>query len=347
MSGQPGFHRKAALFDLKSETDALADFHQEWTGSTVGVVYGPKSLEDRLYLERSPRSQLGFTALMETLSSLGFHAIQVDPTAGSFESDVRRPDLLFLNLHGEFGEDGRLQGLLDYLGRPYTGSGVLASALCLDKVMFKRVISSADILTPSYATTEGEPPVTGINAVPLNALRFPGIAKPISGGSSIGIRLIRDRAAADWLLHENDSEYGTMFIEEFIEGRPLTVGVIEFEHSIIATPPVEVVHAAQFYDEETKLDENAKGLARYLMPTLPAESDEQIRATALKMHSLLGCAGYSRADFILAEDGTVYALEVNTSPGVAYNSNFPAGTQALGLSYEQTILAMLRSCLWK
>jgi D-alanine-D-alanine ligase len=344
MSGPPGYRRKLAPFDLRSELDVLAEFHREWKGSTIGVVYGPRSHEDRLYLERSPRSQLGFTALMETLSSLGFRAVQIDPTADSFTTDLQSPDLLFLNLHGEFGEDGRIQGLLDYLGKSYTGSGVLASALCLDKVMFKRVISSVNIVTPEYATFDNNFPPEEIN---LDKLQFPVIAKPVSGGSSIGISLIRERSAADMLLRNGHTIYGAMLVEEFVTGQPLTIGILELEHSVVTTPPIEVVHAAEFYDATTKLDESSDGLVKYAVPELPKDLEKKIRSTAIRLHSLLGCRGYSRADFILAEDETVYALEVNTSPGVAYQSNFPAGTQALGLSYEQTVLAMLRSCLWR
>src|SRR5712691_7744617 len=124
---------KSRAFDYAAETLVLDTFHREWSGSQVGVVYGPRSCEDRVYLERAPRNQLGFTAIMEALQGLGFRTVQVDPTTGSLIADLLRPDLLFLNVHGEFGEDGRLQGLLDYLGKSYTGSGVLASAVCANK----------------------------------------------------------------------------------------------------------------------------------------------------------------------------------------------------------------------
>ena len=296
---------KTAPFDLEAEIAVLRDFREEYVGTSVGVVYGPKSEEDRYYLERAPRSQLGVTALLEALTSLGFRAVQIDPTALSFITDLHDSELLFLNLHGEFGEDGRVQGLLDYLGRQYTGSGVLASALCLDKVMFKRVISSVRIPTPRFVTL-----TSGSEAEALSELAFPVIVKPVTGGSSLGTHLLWDQAAAREFFVSERTGRGPLFAEEFISGRSVTVGVLELDRSIVAAPPVEVVCDAEFYDATTKLDEHSKGLAQYRVTSLPAAVDEVLRSTALRIHSLVGCRGFSRVDFVLGNDSTVYTLEV-------------------------------------
>lgn len=338
---------KSDSFDPAIELAVLDKFHRATRGQRVGVVYGPVSGEDRLYIERSPR-QIGYTAIMESLDRLGYDSFKVDPTRSSFPDDLKTSDMLFLNIHGEFGEDGRLQGLLDYLGLRYTGSGVLSSAIGLNKVMFKRIIGAAGVLTPPYSKSLGIPVDLEINETVLSEMTFPLIAKPICGGSSIGTVLLRDLAAAESLFSDREAveRYGPFFVERFIEGVPLTVGVLELETCVVAAPPIEAKFDAEFYDEETKLDEHGEGLVKYSIRSMPATTEGALRRTALRIHRLIGCRGFSRVDFLLASDDKCYALEINTLPGMAYGSNFPAGTFALGLTYDQTILAMLRSCLW-
>jgi D-alanine-D-alanine ligase len=337
---------KGAAFNLDLELSVLEEFHARISGRTVGVVYGALSKEDRLYLERAPR-HVGFHAIMESLERLGLHPFQADPTAPSFLDDLGRADFLFLNVHGEYGEDGRLQGLLDFLGRPYTGSGVLPSAIALNKVVFKRVVKSAGILTPSDAIDI--PPGRELDERAVATAHYPMIAKPVSGGSSIGIRLLPERTAAEEFLSDAEflAEHGPFFFERFIRGLSLTVGVLELERSLVATPPIEARFGAAFYDERMKLDEQDEGLVTYRVCSLPAATESKLRETAIQVHQILGCTGFSRVDFLLGDSaGECYALEVNTIPGMASDSNFPAGTAALGLSYDQTMLAMLRSCMW-
>lgn len=338
---------KSTVLDLDVELPLLDEFHRSARGKKVGVVYGPVSREDRLYLERAPL-RIGRTAIMESLARLGFASFRVDPMTPRFLDDLKCADFLFLNIHGEYGEDGRLQGFLDYLGLRYTGPGVLPSAIGLNKIMFKRVIGAAGILNPPYARSVTEPDDYEINESSLTDLTFPVIAKPVSGGSSIGIRLLPDLAAAESFLSDRETfaRYGPSFVEQFIEGTPLTVGVLELETCVVATPPIEVKFDTEFYDEGTKLDEHEKGLVEYNVRSVPDATDTALRKTALKVHRLLGCTGFSRIDFLMAPDATCYVLEINTLPGMAYESNFPRGTSALGLTFDQTILAMLRSCLW-
>jgi D-alanine-D-alanine ligase len=304
------------------------------------VVYGPKSLEDRYYLEHAPKEQLGVTALVETLRSLDFLVTQIDPTSETFLAELRAPDLLFLNVHGEYGEDGRIQGLLDYLERPYTGSGVLASALCLNKVIFKYVMISSGIPTPRFALLTGHQSVRQ-----LARAGYPLMVKPVTGGSSLGARLLKDGSSVEaWLAGDHRGQEDE-FAETFIAGRSLTVGVLELNRAMVAAPPLEVVCDADFYDADTKLDEHAKGLIEYRVPNLSPEADKGLRATAVRIHKLTRCRGFSRVDFVLGEDGVPYVLEANTAPGMAYQSNFPVAMGMLGLTYEMTVLAMLRSCL--
>lgn len=333
--------------DVDKEKAKLKEFCESNLDKRIGIVYGPKSLEDRYYLEHSPPDQLGFTALLDSLESLGFATIQVDPTSSTFLKDIDASDWLLLNMHGEYGEDGRLQGLLDYLGKPYSGSGVLASALGMHKVMFKRTLLGAGIPTPRFVCLE-PPSHSRETSLASREIPIPGIMKPVSGGSSIGITVVHsisevERFDIGLLIHK----FGQFFVEEFISGRSLTVGVLELDDGAVTTPVIEIQADAEFYDAETKLDKQAEGLVTYALPTaLGPELECAIRSTALAVHEMLGCSGFSRVDFILTPEKTALVLEINTTPGMSRQGNFATGCAALGLSYDETVLAVLRSCSW-
>ena len=179
-------------------------------------------------------------------------------------------------------------------------------------------------------------------------LRAPWIVKPISGGSSIGTRLIEnEEQVRDFYENPVDPKY-PVFVEEFIKGRIFTVGILELEFSLAVFPIVEALLDTRFYDEDVKLDEKGEGRVCYQVPAqLDSTLSEDIQHISANIHDFLGCRGFSRIDFILDESSKHYVLEINTIPGISLDSNFVAGATALGLSYDEMILAMLRSCLWE
>lgn len=252
-------------FDLSREIAALRSFHVQYARKAVGLIYGPKSREDKYYIDHCPKEQLAFTALMDSFERLGLAVTHIDPTGLSFLESLMGCDICFLNMHGEYGEDGSLQGLLDYLQKPYTGSGVLASAVGLNKVMFKYVLLGSGVSTPPFHYCSSTPRESIDNV--LDSLTCPILAKPISGGSSIGMRLLANPTqVARYLREEVDLKHGPIFFERFITGRALTVGVLELEYGVAVTPVTEVHCDSTFYDENIKLDAREKALFGTISP---------------------------------------------------------------------------------
>ncbi|HMG40351.1 MAG TPA: ATP-grasp domain-containing protein [Acidimicrobiales bacterium] len=312
------------------------------TGAVVAVVAGAVSEEDRFYAERAPAGGVSLGDVMDSLERQAFHPRHVDPASDSFLDDLRAADLVFINMHGEYGEDGRLQGMLDYFGKLYTGSGVLAGAVALNKVTFKRLMSGCAMPVPRYALADHCELPWGVNQARLDGLRPPVIAKPVSGGSSIGMRLLTAPLSLDTTVSAD--EHRALLLEEFIAGETVTVAVLNLAGVLIASPAVRVMFDSDFYDADVKLGGSPAHPPTYL--GLGAEAVEHaVRWTATAVHQLVGCRGYSRVDFIVTDAGEHYVLEVNTIPGLTRGGNFVACTKLLGLTYDETVLCVLRSCL--
>ncbi|MBI1798353.1 MAG: D-alanine--D-alanine ligase [Candidatus Eisenbacteria bacterium] len=233
------------------------------------------------------------------------------------ETALARPETLagaevvFIALHGAAGENGTLQALLDLAGKPYTGSGMLASALAMDKAMSKRVFEREKIPTPRWVLLESG---RGAETVDVNSL----------GGYPM-----LDLAAG----------LGDVLIEEFIEGREVTVSVLGDQ----ALPIVEIRPKSGLYDYESKY---TAGRSEYFCPAdLPAETAARVRALGVEAARVLGCRGVSRVDFRLGSDGVPYCLEVNTVPGMTPTSLVPMAAKAAGLSYDQLVARMLELAL--
>lgn len=240
----------------------------------------------------------------------------------------RRPGTVaFVTLHGPYGEDGRLQGLLEMAGIPFTGSGSLASALAMDKAVAKALFAHAGLRVPGgRRLRQGEP-------VPVVAL--PAVIKPLSQGSALGVTIARDRAQllkglrAAWAF-EPDA-----LVEPYLRGRELTVGILGAK----ALPVVEIVPEHAFYDFHSKY---AAGGSRHLCPApIPAAVARRAQAMALSAHRALGCRAYSRSDFILGPGGKLWLLELNTLPGMTSVSLLPDAARQAGLDYTALLEAML------
>ena len=237
----------------------------------------------------------------------------------------RLADLVFIGLHGEDGEDGRVQAMLDLLGVPYTGSGYLSSALAMDKAEAKRMMESCGIPTPAWRLLEyGEAETEDL----ARTLPMPCVIKATTGGSSLGVFLPEDRSALQEALAAVRRFSGRVMWEERISGRELTVSVLGDR----ALPPIEILPAEKDFDYAAKYQ---AGGARELCPA-PVTEDEAhlVQELALRVHRCLGLEVYSRADFILDGEGRAWCLEVNSLPGMTPGSLIPKAAKAVGIDYS-------------
>ena len=249
-----------------------------------------------------------------------------------------KPHVVFIALHGRFGEDGVIQGILEYMGVPYTGSGVMASALAMNKVASKRLFSYHGIPVPRYSISRREG-WTLPGEVPLDDLGYPLVVKPAAEGSTIGVNLVKDEGGLESALQEAYRYGDTVLVEEYVEGRELTVGILGDE----PLPVVEIVPEGGFYDYRAKY---TPGVTRYEVPAqLSQEAFVMTQHMALLAHRALGCRDVSRVDFRLSPDGTPYALEVNTIPGMTETSLLPKAAAAAGISFRELVLRILESAL--
>ncbi len=238
-------------------------------------------------------------------------------------------ELVFIALHGTYGEDGTIQAALDLAGKTYTGSGVLASAIAMDKAMSKRVFEREAIPTPHWVVLEAGVPGRGIDTSLLGG--YPLIVKPNSEGSTVGLTVVKHPSELDAALEKAGRHDTQILIEQYIEGRELTVAVVGEE----AFPIVEIEPKSGFYDYESKY---TKGKTVY---TCPAELDKElgrhVRELAVECAAVLGCRGVVRVDFRLTEDDEPYVLEVNTVPGMTPTSLVPMAAAAKGMTYDQLV----------
>ncbi|WP_295579225.1 D-alanine--D-alanine ligase [uncultured Oscillibacter sp.] len=242
-------------------------------------------------------------------------------------------DLVFLGLHGQDGEDGRVQAAFDLLGIRYTGSGYLGSGLAMDKVMTKRMMDAAGIPTPRWRLLEYGP-----GEIPRLAaeLPMPCVIKTSGGGSSLGVFLPEDREALAQALEQVRAFGGKVLWEERIYGRELTVGVLGER----ALPAVEIVPAEREFDYAAKYQ---AGGARELCPApITAEQQAAMGELALKLHRTLGLEVYSRTDFLMDGQGRFWCLEVNSLPGMTAASLVPKEAAAVGMSYGELCEEIVR-----
>jgi len=235
----------------------------------------------------------------------------------------RGADVVYLGLHGTCGEDGRIQAALDLLGVPYTGSGCLSSAIAMDKDLTKRLVADC-VVTPRWETVT----VTEENLGEIAArTQLPVVVKPIASGSSIGVYIAHTQEELTHALTESIGLGGRTVLEQYIQGREIQVAILDGK----ALPSIEIIPKEGFYDYENKYQ---PGAALEVCPAqIPAEWEKRIGDAALAVFERIGLAVYSRADFIVTEDGTPYFLEINTLPGMTPTSLVPQEAAAAGIDY--------------
>ncbi|MEW2161503.1 ATP-grasp domain-containing protein [Streptomyces sp. NPDC007084] len=325
---------------LQKAAEELRAWGHSRQGLRVALIYGPVSAEDRLYHSKCPVEQRSVTALSTALEEIGARWNVLNPCEPEFIIDLAGYDVALSNLHGPYGEDGRLQGLLDYLRVPYCGSGVGASAVAADKILCKRVMLTLGVPTPGWQVWSGASPAIW-NGRPL-------MIKPPFGGSSVGMSLVRDPADLPAALADAAGDEGAeVLVEEYVTGTPMTVGLLELPGgSVVVFPPLATEAAeADFYDADTKLDVDARGAVTVRAADLEPEVLDQVTGHARTLWDGLGLRGSARIDFILTDDGDPYVLEVNSTPGMSRDSNFAVGAAMVGLTHTDVVLAMLHEAL--
>ncbi|MCF6093511.1 D-alanine--D-alanine ligase [Microaerobacter geothermalis] len=307
---------------------------------TVGVIYGGESTER----EVSKKTGEG---VIRALTEKGY---SVKPIFFTDNKDLvqqmadLKVDLVYIALHGKYGEDGRVQGLLDLLKIPYIGSGVLASALAMDKHKAKQSFVQAGIRTAKEVIINKDSQLS-IEKPWIN-LSLPLVIKPNSEGSTIGITIARSEEEVVEGI-ETASQYDSVImVEEFIEGIEVTVGVMGKGKGIKALPVIEIVPKNPFYDYESKY---APGMSDHIIPArISQEMTEKCQSWAVLAHQVLGCRTFSRVDFIVPKDGSdPVILEVNTLPGMTETSLFPDAARAIGMDYSDMIDQLVKITLNK
>jgi D-alanine-D-alanine ligase len=293
----------------------------------VAVLLGGSSAEREVSLKSG-------AMVLNALRSRGVEAHAFDPTErGIDELTTGRFARAFIALHGRFGEDGTVQGVLEWLRIPYTGSGVLGSALAMDKLRTKLLWQASGLPTPPHELLDAHSDLRPVAA----RLGLPLMVKPISEGSSLGMSKVREAAGLDEAFALAVNYDKAVMAEKFIEGTELTVGILGDE----ALPIIKLETPRDFYDYQAKYVADD---TRYIIPCgLPAAREREIQALCLQAFRVLGCSGWGRVDLMLDRSGAPYLLEVNTAPGMTDHSLVPMAARAVGLSYEDLCLRILES----
>lgn len=293
----------------------------------VAVLFGGRSAEREVSLKSG-------AAVLSALQERGVDAHAFDPAIRELQA-LRSEgfDRAFIALHGRFGEDGTVQGALELMGMPYTGSGVLASALAMDKWRTKLVWQAGGLPIPDYRMLDAE---SDFDAV-ADALGVPLFVKPANEGSSVGVTKVKrkeDFPAAYRAAVKHDS---LVIAERFIGGGEYTAAIVAGK----ALPVIKIEPANEFYDYEAKY---LRDDTRYLCPCgLPPEREAEIQRLALRGFELLGGRGWGRVDFLVDEGGRPYLLEVNTAPGMTDHSLVPMAAKQAGMDFGQLVLTILET----
>jgi len=301
----------------------------------ICVLMGGRSRERDVSLRSGQR-------VLASLKKQGFNALAMD-----LEEDLisklkkHKVDIVFIMLHGRFGEDGTVQGMLELANIPYTGSKVLASALAMNKLASKRVFDALKIPTPRYLEIDLLSDLKKEAEKIKRRFLFPLILKPTSEGSSFGVTLIKREEELEETLGLAVAEYGEVFVEEYIKGQEVTVGILGKGKDLQALPILELVPHKEFYDFEAKYTE---GMTEFILPArLPKPLYQKTQEVALAAHRALGCYGVSRVDIIVSHDHIPYVHDVNTIPGMTERSDLPAQAAHAGISFDELVLKILES----
>ena len=303
----------------------------------LGVLLGGSSGERSVSLLSGQR-------VSTSLRRQDYEVIDIDLVKDDWLTQLisEEVDAVFLALHGKGYEDGTIQAILSHFGLPYTGSGILASALGMNKIMSKQIFSTMQIPTPDYLKIHLEEDLKVQTKNAIEQLGLPLVVKPASEGSSLGVSIIHE---PDEIYHaiEKNRIFKDNLFEKYVQGQEITVGLIGVGNDLQALPILELVPKREFYDYQAKY---TAGLTEFVIPARLSEEVGQVaQSIALRAHQALGCHGYSRVDMIVDRLGQPFVTEVNTLPGLTELSDLPAQAAAAGISYDRLISKILDSAV--
>jgi D-alanine-D-alanine ligase len=308
----------------------------------IAVLMGGRSLEREVSLASGRR-------VSDALEAAGYYVLALDVTAHLVETlRPERPDACYIALHGKYGEDGTIQELLEFLGIPYTGPGVVACALSWDKSVAKHAFAEHDIPTPAWVTLTADAfkemgAATALDLIPEAVGGFPVAVKPGRQGSALGFRRI-DRAEdlADALL--SALSYDTsVIVEEWIGGTELAVSVLGEGPDALVLPSVEIVPTGELYDFDARM---TPGAADFFAPArITPAAEKAASEVACAVHNALGCRDVSRVDMMLDAEGRPFVLECNSSPGMTETSLLPMAAEAADMTFQDVVSRLIRAAL--
>jgi D-alanine-D-alanine ligase len=291
----------------------------------VAVLYGGKSAERAVSLNTGAQ-------VSKALQELGFDVVGIDTGDDEFITALigAEAEVAFICLHGRFGEDGTVQGLCELLELPYVGSGVLASALAMEKVKSKQFFSLAGLPSPDYAVVH-RGKLYDVDAL-ASALGEKTVVKPANEGSSVGMTIVHHSGELAEAIEKAFGFDRDVLVERFVEGTEVTIAVIGND-DVVALPTLEIVPEHEFYDYDSKY---VPGMSSHIIPArVSEEARAECQRLAIAAHKTLGCRGMSRTDTIVEADGTVWLLEVNTIPGMTATSLVPDAARAAGIEFPE------------
>jgi D-alanine-D-alanine ligase len=304
-----------------------------FAGKRVAVVMGGLSAEREVSLNTG-------AGVFAALQQKSWDVVAIDWQQGTSLArllDDAHADVVWNALHGTFGEDGAVQGLCASLGIACSGSGILASALAMDKVMSKRIFESNGVPTPRWQLLPHDGPPDGSDASLLASWPLPCVVKPANEGSSVGVSIVEDRSQLAAAIALARGHHGDVIVEEYIAGTEVFVGILDGR----VLGSVEVRPATKFYDYEAKYKRTD---TKYLIPPeLPRDILTRAEHHALGAYRALGCSGHSRPDLRISTAGECYVLEVNTLPGMTATSLLPKIAKSAGMDYATLCEEILAS----
>ena len=297
----------------------------------IAVLCGGPSSE----AEVSRRSGKNVFNALKNLGYKNTELIEVDENIAKTLRD-KNIDIVYNAMHGKYGEDGCIQGLLELMQIPYTGCGVLASSVCMNKEYTKNILKGAGIpLIKSVLIRKGED-----YREKIKNLKYPFMLKPVSEGSSIGMYKVNNSAEMEECFKKSADCGQDVMVEEYLEGKSTTVGVLEDVNGLFATEILEFRTKTEWYDYEAKY---TAGLTEFILPaTLSAEMTKKVKEIAIDAFKACACKSVSRVDFLIVDD-IPYVLEINTSPGMTDLSDLPAQSKAMGIDYDSLVQIILNS----
>jgi len=302
--------------------------------SRIGVLQGGLSVEREISFRTG-------AAVANALRGLGYQVVEIDAQKDLPARLVQeRIDVAFIALHGRYGEDGCVQGLLESMFIPYTGSGVLASSVGMEKVFSKQIFSTQGIPTPRHrAYRDAQAALAAESSLPF---RWPVVVKPSREGSSVGVHICKTPEEYRAAVADAARYAGLLMVEEYVRGREVQGAVLDDE----SLGAIEIVPAHEFYDYESKYTPGSG--TRYLFPApLPVPMYARVNEACLGAHRALGCSGATRSDVIVAESGEVFLLELNTLPGMTATSLLPKIAAGRGIDFAALCERLLRGASLK